>query len=83
MLQDSRRDPELKRELVALAGHFKARAALRIPTDHSSPSSRSNQTDERGRTQKRITRKRDRKAKSVWLVQTGRGPKPARRPSSR
>ncbi len=83
MLQDSRRDLELKRKLAVLADHFKARAELRIPNAHGSTSARSNQIAERGRTQERIKRKRDRKTKSVWFVQTGRGPKPARRTGSR
>jgi hypothetical protein len=83
MLQDSRRDPELKRKLAVLAEHFKARAELRTLNARHSTSARSNQTAERGRTQESITRKRDRKTKSVWFVQTGRGPKAARRTSSR
>jgi len=82
MLQNSRRDPSLKRELVALAAHFKARAALRVPTAKASTAVSSNQRDERGRTQERITRKRDRKTTSVWIVQTGRGPTQTRRPGS-
>ncbi len=83
MLQDFRRDPGLKRELVALAEQFKARAELRVQVSRISDGLRSDPPDRRGRTQARITRKRSRKTKSVWLVQLGRGPKPVRRKGSR
>lgn len=82
MLQDFRRDPELKRKLFALAEHFKARAELRVPVSGTSAVAGNNSSNARGRTQGRIARKRDRKTKSVWLVQLGRGPKPVRRKGS-
>jgi hypothetical protein len=81
MLQDHRRDPELKRKLSALAKRFKSRAELRVVDPGGSPPATKSQTGKR--TKKRGGNKRSRKSKSVWLVQLGRGPKPKRRRSSR
>lgn len=83
MLQDFRRDPGLKRKLFALAEQFKARAELRVQVSGISAAAGSNSPDSRGRTRASTSRKRDRKTKSVWLVQLGRGPKPVRRKGSR
>ncbi len=81
MLQDCRRDPELKRKLSALANRFKARAELRVVDSGGSPPATKGQTGRRAK--ERGGSKGSRKSKGVWLVQLGRGPKLKRRRSSR